>query len=602
MAAAQDWRAATITELFAEQVQSRPDATALRFHDEELTYEQLDARAEALARRLRTLGVGPERIVGVCIERSLEMIVALVAVLKAGGAYLPLHPAEPAERFRYMLAQADARLLLTHGPLVDRLPPVDATVLDLDDMVLDLDGTAPIGSAPLESGNVADSLAYVCYTSGSTGQPKGVCVPHRGVVRLVRDGDYADLGPDETFLQLCTLTFDPAAFEIWGALLNGGRLVIYPPGTLSLPELAACLEREKVTTLWLTTGLFHRMVDGHLADLGNLRQLLAGGDVLSPAHINSVRRAHPHVRLVNGYGPTENTCFTTCHQVIEPAGETVPIGRAITDTRLYVLDERLAPVPDGEWGLLYTGGGGLARGYLGRPGFTAERFVADPFQPGERMYSVGDVVRRRPDGTLEFRGRLDEQVKVGGYRVEPGEITAVLTGHPGVREAVVVVRTDVTPGEKVLVAYVVPEQPDERLVPALRLALYQRLPRHLNPTAIVPVDRFPLTRNGKIDRAALPAPELAPRSADVAYQPPRTPVEALLADLWAETLAVEQVGVHDDFFDIGGDSLMATDLLARVRDTLKVPLPGSQQFFRNATVVGLAELVDGSRGGDERCD
>lgn len=601
MTVTQDWRAATITELFAEQVRSRPDATALRFRDEDLTYEQLDARAEALARRLRTAGVGPESIVGVCVERSVEMVVALVAILKAGGAYLPLHPGEPAERFRFMLEQADARVLLTHDALADRLPDVDACVINLS---ADSEPTTDAETGPLDPGTAADSLAYVCYTSGSTGQPKGVCVPHRGVVRLVRDGDYADLGPDETFLQLCTLTFDPAAFEIWGALLNGGRLVIYPPGTLSLPELAACLEREKITTLWLTTGLFHRMVDGHLADLGNLRQLLAGGDVLSPAHINSVRRAHPHLRLVNGYGPTENTCFTTCHQVTGLVGETVPIGREITDTRVYVLDEALATVPDGEWGLLYTSGGGLARGYQGRPGFTASRFVADPFEPGERMYSVGDVVRRGPDGSLEFRGRLDDQVKVGGYRVEPGEITAVLAGHPGVREAVVVVRTDVTPGEKVLVAYVVPEHDndDERLLPALRLALFQRLPRHMNPAALVAVDEFPLTRNGKIDRGALPAPDLAPRSADVDYAAPRTPVEAVLADLWAEALSVKEVGVNDDFFDIGGDSLLAADLLAKIRDTLDVPLPAAQLFFRNATVAGLAELVDDTRGGDERCD
>lgn len=595
MSPTQDWREATITDLFADQVRRRPHSTALRFRDEDMTYAQLDERADRLARRLRALGVGQESTVGVCLERSFEMVVALVAILKAGGAYLPVHPNEPAERFRYMLDQAGTRVLLTHGPVAGGLPKLAVTVLNLDD-------EEPEGedATPVESGNRADSLAYICYTSGSTGQPKGVSVPHRGVVRLVRDGDYADFGPDETFLQLCQLTFDPATFEIWGALCNGGRLVIHPPGTLSLEELAETVEQEKVTTLWLTTGLFHRVVEGHLDRLGGLRQLLAGGDVLSPAHINRVRSAFPELRLVNGYGPTENTCFTTCHQVTEPVGGTVPIGRAVTDTRVYVLDEKLAPVPDGEWGLLYTAGGGLARGYLGRPGVTAERFLADPFHPGERMYAIGDVVRRGGDGVIEFRGRGDDQVKVGGYRVELGEIVAVLAGQAGVKEAVVIARDDLTPGEKVLVAYAVPDDRHDNLVPELRFALHHRLPRHMDPAAIVLMDEFPLTRNGKIDRRALPAPAYKPRRAATDYTAPRTPTEALLADLWADALGVEQVGVHDDFFDIGGNSLMAADVLTRIRDTLRIDMPAAQLFFRNATVAGLADIVGAGAGGGDR--
>jgi amino acid adenylation domain-containing protein len=595
MSVARDWRDATITELFEEQVRRRPQATALRFRGEDMTYAQLDEQADRWALHLRGLGVGPESAVGVCLERSFEMIVALVAILKAGGAYLPVHPSEPADRFRYMLDQASARVLLIHDQVAGGLPDLDVTVVNLD-------GEAPAEPAgePLVPDNAPAGAAYVCYTSGSTGRPKGVSVPHRGVVRLVRDGDYADFGPDQTFLQLCSLTFDPATFEIWGALLNGGRLVVYPPGTLSLAELAECLKRDKITTLWLTTGLFHRMADSHPTDLGGLRQLLAGGDVLSPALVNRVHQNHPQLRLVNGYGPTENTCFTTCHQVTEVVGDTVPIGRAITDTHIYVLDDKFAPLPDGEWGLLYTGGGGLARGYLGRPGLTAERFIANPFRPGERMYSVGDVVRRRADGTLEFRGRLDDQAKVGGYRVELGEIVAVLAGCPGVREAVVVARQDVTPGEKVLVAYVVPEGDSERLLPQLRMTLHQRLPRHMNPAAIVMMDAFLLTRNGKIDRAALPAPDRATRDLDVDYEAPRTPVEALLADLWADALAVDKIGIQDNFFDSGGNSLLAADLLARIRDTLGVTMPAAQLFFRNATVAGLAEMVNDTQARSNR--
>jgi amino acid adenylation domain-containing protein len=582
---------ATLTELLAEQVRSRRDETALRFRGEDMTYGELDERAEQLARRLRSLQTGPEDVVGVCIERSFEMVIALVAILKAGAAYLPLHPDEPAERFRYMLEQAGARVLLTHDRLAGGLPAVDATVLSVD---RERDLAPAVGFGPLEPGPSADSLAYVCYTSGSTGAPKGVCVTHRGVVRLVRDGDYADFGPDETFLQLCTLTFDPSAFEVWGALCNGGRLVIYPPGTMSLSELADCVDQEDVTTLWLTTGLFHRMVDGYLDRLGGLRQLLAGGDVLSPAHVNRVRRAHPQLRLINGYGPTENTCFTTCHEVTDAVGETVPIGRPITDTRVYVLDEKLAPLPDGEWGQLYVGGGGLARGYLGQPGITAARFLPDPFVEGERMYAIGDVVRRRPDGALEFRGRVDDQVKVGGYRIELGEIVSVLAGHPQVKEAVVVARDDVTAGQKILVAYLVPAAPNHNLLPELRLALHQRLPGYMIPAAIVVMDEFPLTRNGKIDRASMPMPLRKPRAVANEYTSPRTPVEALLADLWADTLGVEQVGAHDDFFEIGGDSLSAADLLAKIRRTLSVEVPAAQLFFRDATVAGLAGLVSAS--------
>lgn len=579
---------ATITELFADQVRARPDETALRFRGEDMSYARLDERSDRLAHHLRTMGVGPESVVGVCVERSFEMVIALFGVLKAGAAYLPVHAKEPAERFQYMLDQAGARVVLTHERLVDTLPALDATVLSLDAAEL------PAATEPLAPVASADTMAYVCYTSGSTGLPKGVAVPHRGVTRLVQDGDYAHFGPDETYLQLCALTFDPAAFEIFGALLNGGKLVIYPPGTLELSELAGSLKDDGVTTLWLTTGLFHRMVDGQLDGLGGLRQLLAGGDVLSPAHINRVHRTYPELRLVNGYGPTENTCFTTCHVVSEPVDERVPIGLPITGTRVYVLDEQLEPVADGEWGELFTAGAGLARGYFGRPGLTADRFRPDPFHSGERMYSTGDIVRSGAGGVLEFRGRRDNQVKVGGYRVELGEIEAVLAGQPRVKEAVVVVREDITPGEKVLAAYVVPEGDDDNLLPELRLALHNRLPRHMIPPAIVVLDQFPLTRNEKIDRAALPTPDQAPREVDNDYEAPRTADEALLADMWRDALAVKEVGVYDDFFELGGNSLLAADLLARIRSALDVEVPGARLFYENATVAGLAEIIDRS--------
>ncbi|QQM46461.1 non-ribosomal peptide synthetase [Streptomyces liliifuscus] len=599
----------TITELFADRVRCAPMATALRFRGEEMTYRQLDLRAEHLAHRLRDVGIGTEDIVGVCAERSFEMIVALLGVLKAGAAYLPLHPDEPALRLRFMLDHAGARVLLTHRPVLGKLPGLDVTVLDVD-------GSEVPGATPLPPGGSADGLAYVRYTSGSTGHPKAVAVPHRGVVRLVHDTEWIEFGPDQTFLQLCALTFDPSEFEIWGALLNGGCLVIHPPGPLSLPELADRLRREEITTLWLTTGLFHRMVDRHVDSFGGLRELVAGGDVLSPAHVNRVRRAHPKIRMVNGYGPTENTCFTTSHTVTRRIRGTVPIGTPIAGTRVYVLDEGLRPVPEGEWGELYTGGAGLARGYLHRPELTEQRFPPDPFVPGERMYRVGDVVRRGENGVLEFRCRVDDQVKIAGHRIEPGEIAAALTDQPGVSQAVVIAREDITPGDKVLVAYVVAELPDENptdLANDLRRALRHRLPRHMVPAAITMVPEFPLTRAGKIDRTGLPAPKLVPRATDTAYESPRTPVETKLAEVFADALAVEEVGIHDDFFAIGGNSLVAADVLARLRGELAADVPAARLFFENPTVAGLAETVaahteastepsDEDHEGDRACD
>jgi len=424
------------------------------------------------------------------------------------------------------------------------VPEIDGTVINLDREW----ETAPV-PGPIAPGTGPDNLAYVCYTSGSTGLPKGVGVRHSGVVRLVQDGDYASLTADETFLQFCSLRFDPSAFEIWGSLLNGAKLVVYPPGTVAMHELAAFLE-EGITTLWLTTGLFHRLVDDHLDSMAGLRQMLGGGEPLSPLHMNTLRQAYPELLIVNGYGPTEDTCFTSCHVITDRIGDSVPIGRAVTDTRLYVLDENLEHVPEGEWGLLYTGGSGVARGYVGRPALTAERFAPDPFVPGDRMYSIGDMVRLNAHGALEFRGRTDDQVKVDGYRIEPGEVSAALSGLPNLKEAVVLARDDVMPGRKVLVAYVIPNGPAEGLVPRLRLALHHKLPRYMHPSVIVVMDEFPLTLGSKTDRRALPAPAHLPRTVGTPYVAPRTPTEALLADLLADALALQEVGAKDELTDL----------------------------------------------------
>jgi aspartate racemase len=375
--------------------------------------------------------VGPETIVGLMLERSPEMVIGLMGILKAGGAYLPLDPAYPAERLRYLLADAGNPVVVGQRAQLDRLPTGARTLVALD--VPDPDLEAQPTSAP-PSGVTARNLAYVLYTSGSTGEPKGVAVEQRSVARLVKETTFARFGPDEVILGFAPLAFDASTLELWGPLLNGGRLVLAPPGLPSLAELGATIADHGVTTLWLTAGLFHGMVDSHVSALRGVRQLLVGGDVLSVAHVQRAVAALPTTRLINGYGPTENTTFTTCYPVLDPGalGATVPIGRPIANTTVYVLDRHGHPTPIGVPGELFAGGHGVARGYLHQPDLTAERFVPDPFgpDPDGLLYRTGDLVRWRPDGVVELLGRLDEQVKIRGFRIEPGEIEAALARHP----------------------------------------------------------------------------------------------------------------------------------------------------------------------------
>ncbi|HXO42724.1 MAG TPA: amino acid adenylation domain-containing protein, partial [Thermoanaerobaculia bacterium] len=536
-----------------------PDAVAVAWAGpggaaEVLTYGQLDARADGLARDLRRRGVGPEALVGVCLERSPEMVVGLLGILKAGGAYLPLDPSYPPARLRFMIEDARPGVVLTRSSLLPALS-LDLAAHGVEALCMEAvsatDGRGGVGEDAGESARGSaespaaeadpDQLAYVMYTSGSTGAPKGVAVPHRAVVRLVRQAVFADFGPDRVFLQLAPLAFDASTFEIWGALANGGCLALFPPQQPDARTLGEALERHCVTTLWLTAGLFHQVVeDLHDAPGGwrGLRELLAGGDVLSPPHVRRALSLLPGTRLVNGYGPTENTTFTCCHRmsaVLAPAAAggaeaPVPIGRPIAGTVVEVWDRRGERVPVGVPGELMAGGEGLARGYLGRPELTAERFVPDPAAaargeaegcsdrsggpgarlsdrngaPGARLYRTGDLARWRADGTLEFLGRLDQQVKVRGFRVEPGEIEAALLDQPGVAAAAVVVRED-SPGERRLVAYLVPAAPEPRHE-AVRAALRARLPAYMVPAAFVTLAALPLTAAGKVDRRALPAP------------------------------------------------------------------------------------------------
>ena len=445
-----------IGTVFTEVAAARADAVAVSRGDEQLTYAELDARSNQLARHLRRRGVGVEARVGVCLERSLDLIVGLLAIVKAGAAYVPLDPEYPKQRLGFLAGDAGVSVVLTQQQLADRVAgcAAEAVLLDRDwPRVCE----QPVG--PVSIVVDPDDLAYVTYTSGSTGLPKGVEVCHRGVLRLVFGVDYAEFGPEQVFLQLAPVSFDASTLEIWGALLHGGRCALFPGRVPTPRELGDAVEREGVTTLWLTASLFNTVVDERPESLARLSQLLIGGEALSVAHVEKAYERLPATRIINGYGPTESTTFACCHAIQRRLGDarSIPIGRPIGNTRVYVLDPTMRPVPVGVAGELYIGGDGLGRGYAKRPELTAERFLPDPFdeRPGARLYRTGDAVRQLDDGALEFLGRLDDQVKLRGYRIEPGEVEATLLRHPRVGQCAVVARED-APGEKRLVAYVVP--------------------------------------------------------------------------------------------------------------------------------------------------
>ena len=588
----------TIHRLFEEQVERAPDTVALVFEDEELTYAQLNARANQLAHRLRREGVGPDVLVAVCLERSVEMMVAILAVLKAGGAYVPIDLAYPKERIAYVLRDADASIVLTGEVEHPRLPPLGpkAPTSELGRCKVlrlgknDLEGLEGESRENLAPAATALHLAYVMYTSGSTGGAKGVGIPNRGVVRLVRDNPNCPFGPEDVLLQLASIAFDGSVTEMWGPLLNGGRLVVFPPRPPTMADLAELIEERGVSTLIMTTALCHQFIDEHVEAIRGLKRLMVGGDILSPAHVQRVLREAPGVPIINLYGPTENSTFTTTYQVEGPTDRSISIGTPIGNTQVYVLDAELAPVPVGVWGELYTSGDGLARGYWNRPDLTADRFLPHPFstEPGAVLYRTGDAVRYRPDGNIEFLGRLDHQVKHRGFRIELDEIEQALRVIPAVRDATVLLRED-QPGHKRIVAYVALHEAatNEELTTHLKSAL----PDYMIPSAFVRLETFPLTANGKTDKRALPVPE-QPFST-TAYAAPRSPLEETLVAIWESVLPVPRVGVHDDFFELGGHSLLATQALSRIRSTLRRELP-LRTIFEAPTVARLASAIAAS--------
>ncbi|ARU62851.1 hypothetical protein CBW65_19120 [Tumebacillus avium] len=580
----------SIHQLFARQAAQTPDSIALTFGNAELTYRELNERANQTARFLQKQGILPQARVGLCMERSLELIIALLGILKAGAAYVPIDPSYPSDRFSYLAQDAEVAALLTQAHLADKLPPNLPNVFTWETIE-----SAAAGESGEELSVAIDpeQLAYVIYTSGSTGLPKGVCIPHRAVVRLVKETDYVPFTADQVFLQFASISFDAATFEIWGALLSGARLAIYPAELPTLAELGRVLREQQVSVLWLTAGLFHQMVDERLSDLSGVSYLLAGGDALSVAHVKKVVGQLPHTKLINGYGPTESTTFACTHTVAEEAElkTSVPIGRPIANTTVYVLDASGRLVPSGVPGELHIGGDGLAIGYLNRPELTAERFVPHPFAAGKRLYKTGDLVRWLPNGTLEFLGRLDNQVKIRGFRVELGEIEAALAAHPLVQEGVVIARED-EPGDKRLAAYLTVLPSAELDGSTVRAYLKTHLPEYMIPSAFVVLDTLPLNANGKVERRLLPQPDYTSHS--VEYTAPRTPAEEVITSIWSEVLHTANISVHDNFFELGGHSLLATQVVSRLNSAFEIELP-LKSLFEASTPALLAEWIEGAR-------
>jgi amino acid adenylation domain-containing protein len=578
-----------VHELFEEQVARTPDAVAVVFEDEELSYTQLNSRANRLAHYLRKIGVGTGATVALLLERCLNTVVAEIAVLKCGAIYVPVDPAFSEERKVFLISDCQARAVIVCENMA--LPGGLSTVrVDLDSVILEEESATNLDlDTPLDG----EALAYVMYTSGSTGQPKGVMVPHRGITRLIWNNNYAQFSKDDRMAFGVNPGFDVSTLEVWAPLLNGGCIVVIRQKTLLDPAgFGRELEKQRVNILWLTVGLFNQYAHILQKQFARLRYLMSGGDVLDPAVMARVLSSNAPQHLINGYGPTESTTFTTTYEItaVREDGSSIPIGRPISNTQVYILDARREPVPIGVVGELYIGGAGVALGYLNRPELTAEKFVQDPFsgEAGARMYRTGDLSRWLPDGNIEFLGRNDFQVKIRGFRIELGEIEARLAKHPAIREAVVLAREE-RPGDKRLVAYYTTslnEESEENAPGAeqLRAFLTASLPEYMVPSAFIALEAWPLTSNGKLDRRALPAPEID--FYPVHSEPPQGDVEVMLAAIWAETLRLAQVNRHDDFFRLGGHSLLTLRVVTLLQQRgFNITVA---DIFANPTIESLA--------------
>jgi amino acid adenylation domain-containing protein len=589
-----------ISRLFEQQVERTPHAIAVVHQRLQMTYAELNAKANKLAHHLKNLGVGQESLVGVCVERSVEMLVAVLATLKTGGAYLPLDPTYPKSRLDFMLNDSGVKVLLSEARLLQALPEYNGTIVCLDEDAAVIDGCNDDNLS--EAARPID-LAYVIYTSGSTGNPKGTMVEHHSIVNFIEAAaqEYA-ISPADRVLQFASLSFDTSAEEIFPALIKGATVVLRTDAMLSSARdfLHACDELE-ITVLDLPTAYWHELADELTTDSlrlpESLRLVILGGEKALPERLASWRqRASATVRLVNTYGPTETTVVATvCDLAMmtnePPINNEVPIGRPLRNTLVYVLDPDLRPVPIGVPGELYIGGAGVARGYLHRPELTAEKFITNPFGDARapRLYKTGDVVRYRSDGNIEFLSRLDNQVKIRGFRVEAGEVEQAIRSHARVSDVIVLVQEDAA-GEKRLVAYVVAAQAKQPTTTELREFLSTRLPAYMLPSAFVVIESFPLLPNGKINRQALPSFKQERPTLDAAFAPPRSPLEESVARVWREVLKKEQVGIRDNFFELGGHSLLGAKLISNLRRSLHCEL-SLIDVFQSPTIERLTEVI-----------
>lgn len=580
----------SVHQLIEEQVERTPEQVAVVYGEQQFNYRELNARANQLAHHLRSIGVGPEVLVAIYMDRSLEMVVALLAVLKAGGAYVPLDTMYPYERLSFMVEDAQVSVLLTQESMMARLPEHQAKVIYLDSewstLAMESDVNLP--------GNVsADNPAYVIYTSGSTGTPKGVIVPHKGLVNYLSwcTEVYKVAGGQGAPVH-SPLGFDLTVTSIFSPLLAGRSLLLIPEEE-GIEGLTTALRNGRDFSLLKVTPshleVLNQMLTG--AELtGKVRALIIGGEALSNETVSLWREYSPQTRVINEYGPTETVVGCCVYEIPQDNTEVgaVPIGRPIANTNIYLLDSKLRPVAVGVAGELYIGGDGLARGYLAQPDMTAERFIPHPWSQtgGERLYRTGDIARYRDDGEIEYLGRADHQIKVRGYRIELGEIEAVLRQHPQVSEVVVLAREDVL-GDKRIVAYLVSPEVEDLSMIDIRRFLREKLPEYMVPASLVSLRSMPLTPNGKVDRDALPAPGLGRVGMEEAYVAPRTVLEEAVARIWAQTIGIERLGVHDNFFELGGHSLLATQVISRVRDEFEVELP-VRMMFEGMTVEEMA--------------
>jgi amino acid adenylation domain-containing protein len=603
----------SLATLFEEQAAKWSQSIAVSFGNRELNYSELNIRANQIAWRLRSLDIKRGSLVGICLERSPEMVVALLGVVKSGGGYVPLDPEYPRDRLAFMIADAQLQAVITKEHLLDRFPQTAIPILCVD---RDASLLATTSRENPGAKNGGEDLAYVMYTSGSTGTPKGVCIQHRAIGRLVLNTNFVSLCPGDHIAQVSNFSFDVSTFEIWGALLNGGKLIGFEKEVmLSAFDFAAELERCPITVMFLTTALFNQLAREDPGMFRTVHTLMVGGEALDPKWIRRVLESEePPSRLVNGYGPTEATTFAVCHviQNVPPGAASVPIGRPIANTVVYILDKYGQPVPIGVRGELHIGGPGVARGYWNRPELTAQRFIGNPFreEKGQMLYKTGDLVRYLPDGCIDFLSRIDNQVKLRGFRIELGEIEATLAQHPAVKDAVAVIRED-SPGSRQLVAYIVQnpltvEANGQGTVDALDVDaaqwqkahdeivkfLQQRLPEYMIPQAFVLLDKLPLSPNGKIDKKALPTPGQAHPDFAASYVAPRTPVEEKLTAIWCEVLTLSKAGVHDNFFtQLGGHSLTATQLFSRIRKSFEIEVP-IRKIFEGPTIAQLAKCIE----------